>query len=123
MPTSTIRLFRLRRARNTISVRQPVCRAIRSVDYNDVSVKNNDYIGFTNKKILSSSPDKTEALTALCDRLGIADKDIVTVIYGADASDADKASVREAFASRYSGKEFYEIDGMQEVYDFIVIME
>ena len=100
-----------------------VCRAIRSVDYNDVSVKNNDYIGFTNKKILSSSPDKTEALTTLCDRLGIADKEIVTVIYGADASGADKARVREAFASRYTGKEFYEIDGMQEVYDFIVIME
>ncbi|MBQ9557777.1 MAG: DAK2 domain-containing protein [Clostridia bacterium] len=100
-----------------------VCRAIRSVDYNDVSVKNNDYIGFTNKKILASSPDKTEALTALCDRLGVADKDIVTVIYGADASEADMERVREAFASRYSGKEFYEIDGMQEVYDFIVIIE
>ena len=100
-----------------------VCRAIRSVEYNDVSVKNNDYIGFTNKKILSSSPDKTEALLSLCDALGIAEKDIATVIYGADADDADKEKVREAFASHYSGKEFYEIDGMQEVYDFIIILE
>ena len=100
-----------------------VCRAIRSVEYNDVSVKNNDYIGFTNKKILSSSPDKTEALISLCDALGIVEKDIATVIYGADADDADKEKVREAFASHYSGKEFYEIDGMQEVYDFIIILE
>ncbi|MBR7083138.1 MAG: DAK2 domain-containing protein [Clostridia bacterium] len=100
-----------------------VCRAIRSVEYNDVSVKNNDYIGFTNKKILSSSPDKTEAMISLCDALGIAEKDIATVIYGADADDADKEKAREAFASHYSGKEFYEIDGMQEVYDFIIILE
>ncbi len=100
-----------------------VCRAIRSIEYNDVSVKNNDYIGFTNKKILSSSPDKTESLISLCDALGIAEKDIATVIYGADADDADKEKVREAFASHYSGKEFYEIDGMQEVYDFIIILE
>ncbi|MBQ6553330.1 MAG: DAK2 domain-containing protein [Clostridia bacterium] len=100
-----------------------VCRAIRSVEYNDVSVKNNDYIGFTNKKIISSSPDKTEALRLLCDRLGIAEKDIATVFYGADATDADKENVRALFASQYSGKEFYEIDGKQEVYDFIVILE
>ena len=100
-----------------------VCKAIRSVDYNDVSVKNNDYIGFTNKKVLSSDPDKIAALKALCDALGIADKEIATVIYGADATDEDKARVRETFGSYYSGMEFYEIDGKQEVYDFIVILE
>ena len=100
-----------------------VCKAIRSVDYNDMSVKNNDYIGFTNKKILSADPDKIAALKALCDALGIAEKEIATVIYGADAADEDKARVRETFGSYYSGMEFYEIDGKQEVYDFIIILE
>ena len=100
-----------------------VCKAIRSVDYKDLSVKNNDYIGFTNKKVISSNADKTEALKELCVGLGIDSKDIATVVFGADASEDDKVAVRNMFSNDFGGKEYYEIDGKQEVYDFIIILE
>ena len=100
-----------------------VCKAIRSVEYKDLSVKNNDYIGFTNKKVLSSSPDKTEALKGLCVGLDIESKDIATVVFGADATEADRNAVRDMFSHDFKGKEFYEIDGKQEIYDFIIILE
>lgn len=100
-----------------------VCRAIRSVDYEELSVRNNDYVGMTYKRILSADPDKIGALKGLCESLDIASREIATVIYGADASDDDKERVRSLFAEAYAGKEFYEIDGGQEIYDFIIILE
>ena len=100
-----------------------VTRAIRDVDYKDLSVKNNDFIGFTNKKVLSASQDKTEALHGLCEQLAIAEKSIATVIFGEGASETDRNDVRRMFAERFPDKEFYEIDGEQEIYDFIVILE
>ncbi len=100
-----------------------VCKAIRSVEYRDISVKDNDYIGFTNKKVMSSDTDKTEALKTLCEKLDISQKDIITVFYGSDASEEDKQKVREMFKNDYKNKEFYEVNGDQDVYDFIVVLE
>ena len=100
-----------------------VCKAIRSVEYRDLSVRNNDYIGFTNKKVLSSDPDKIAALKKLCDELDIAGKEIATLIFGADATEEDKERARSMFSGEFGDKEYYEIDGKQEIYDFIIILE
>lgn len=100
-----------------------VCRAIRNVDYPELSVRKDDYIGFVYKNILSDNPDKIAALKELCESLKIADKEIATVIYGAEATDNDRENVRSLFRSDYADKEFYEIDGGQEIYDFIVVLE
>ena len=100
-----------------------VCKAIRNVDYKDISVKNNDYIGFTNKKVLSSDEDKVSALSGLCSKLDMSKKEIATVFYGLDASEEDKQRVRELFKTNYRDKEFYEVDGNQEIYDFIIVLE
>ncbi|MBP5657491.1 MAG: hypothetical protein J6X52_03085, partial [Clostridia bacterium] len=96
---------------------------IRNVEYRDISVKNNDYIGFTNKKVLSADEDKIVALATLCEKLKLEDKDIVTVFYGADATDEDKRRVRELINGKYKDKEFYDVDGKQEIYDFIIVLE
>lgn len=100
-----------------------VTRAIRDVDYRDLSVKNNDFIGFTNKKVLSAAPDRVEALRRLCEQLSIAEKSIATVIFGEDVGEDDRDAVRKMFRERFPDKEYYEIDGEQEIYDFIVILE
>ncbi len=100
-----------------------VCRAIRSVDYKDLSVRTNDYIGFSDKSVLSSDRDKIAALKELCVALDIASKEIVTVIFGADASEEDKRRAKSMFSEYFGDKEYYEIDGKQEIYDFIAILE
>lgn len=100
-----------------------VCRAIRDVSYHNIDVKNEDYIGFTNKKVLSSSASKVEALYDLTKELGIDEKDIITICYGADVTEEEKEEVRNIYKKNNPNLEFYEIDGMQEVYDFIAILE
>ena len=100
-----------------------VCRAIRNYESASVAVKSDDYIGFTSKKILSSNADKVAALDELCEKLSISDREIATVIFGAEATESDRERVRALFAEKYSDKEYYEIDGNQEIYDFIIILE
>ena len=100
-----------------------VCKAIRSVSYRDIDVKNEDYIGFTNKKVLSSNENKVNALYDMTVSLGLNEKDIITIIYGADVTNSEKEEVRAIFSKKNPNVEFYEIDGKQEVYDFIAILE
>ena len=100
-----------------------VCKAIRSVSYKDIDVKNEDYIGFTNKKVLSSNENKVQALYDMTVALGLNEKDIITIVYGVDVNDQEKEEVRTTFAEKNPNVEFYEIDGKQEVYDFIAILE
>ena len=100
-----------------------VCKAIRDVSYYDIDVKNDDYIGFTNKKVLSSSPSKVQALYDMTKALGLDTKDIITICYGGDVTEEEKEEVRKIYKENNPNVEFYEIDGMQEVYDFIAILE
>ena len=100
-----------------------VCKAIRDVNYSDIKVKNDDYIGFTNKKVLSSNINKIDALYDMTKALGLDEKDIITIIYGADVTDSEKEKVRNVYQEMNPNLEFYEIDGKQEVYDFIAILE
>lgn len=100
-----------------------VCKAIRDVTVNGVEVKNDDYIGFTDKTMLASTPDKTETLVRLCEALGLAEKEFLTLVYGADATDEEKIGMRGKVAEKFPDAEIYEIDGKQEVYDVIAIIE
>jgi len=100
-----------------------VCKACRDYASEDVVVTEEDYVGLSAKQLLSASPDKVMALKELCVKLGIEDRDIATVIFGTDATEEDRERVRELFAGEWPSKEFYEIDGQQELYDVIVILE
>ena len=100
-----------------------VCQAIRDVSYKDIDVKNDDYIGFTNKKVLSADTNKVKALYNLTIKLGLMDKDLLTIIYGESVTESEKEEVRKLYQEKHPNIEFYEIDGKQEVYDFIAILE
>lgn len=99
-----------------------ITKAIRDANLNGVEIKNGNYIGFTDKTMYSSAPTAPETFRILCERLGIAEKNFLIVIYGATASEEDKQKVRE-YAQSLNNIEFYEIEGGQEVYDFILIIE
>ena len=99
-----------------------ITKAIRDANLNGVEIKNGNYIGFTDKTMYASEPTAAETFEKLCDRLGIAEKNFLIVMYGATALEEDKEKVR-AYAESLKNIEFYEIEGGQEVYDFILIIE
>ena len=99
-----------------------ITRAIRNAKLNGVEIHDGDYIGFTDKKMFASCKKPLDTFVTLCNKLGINEKSFLIVIFGAGAKEEDKTAVAE-YAGSLSGIEYYAIEGGQEVYDYIVIVE
>ena len=57
------------------------------------------------------------------EKLNFSDYDICLLIRGKAADSAEAEEVKNTILSQYHGKEVYVIDGMQDIYDYILILE
>ena len=103
------------------SVTGLVARSVRDTSLNGVKIEKDDYMGFTGKEMIASTTDKIETFKALAKHLTDGRSFLIS-IYGKDATSLDKEAARRA-AEELCGIEFYEVDGGQDVYDFILIAE
>ncbi len=85
--------------------------------------KAGEYIGFVGKDILSSEPLRFDAVTKTIDKLDFADHEICLILVGADANEEEASKIEAYINSKYRGKEVYVINGKQEIYDYILILE
>ncbi len=100
-----------------------VARAVRSTELNGVQVEKDQYMGFTDGKMLLCEKTKAEAVIALVQKLGVAEKEFVIVVYGNTVTADEKNLFRMHMSKRYPRVETYEIEGGQDVYDFLLIVE
>ncbi len=105
------------------SVSGMVARAIRDANMNGVAVRENQFVGYSGKDIILSSPDKVSAALALTGKLGGAGRDFIIVFYGEEVSEAERTAYRDGVKSQFPDSEFYEIDGGQKIYDFIIVLQ
>ena len=96
--------------------------AVRDANLNGVTIKTGDYIGFTDKTVYVSTTDKIQAFKALAEKMGISEKPFLIAVYGKNVTDADKDAVRE-YSKQFKNLEFYDVNGGQDVYDFILIFQ
>jgi len=82
-----------------------------------------EYIGFVGKDILVSHPSRYEAVCVTVDKLGFENYDICLLIVGKDACEEEAQEIERYISSKYRGKEVYIINGKQEIYDYILILE
>ena len=82
-----------------------------------------DYIGFVGKNILAVNRSRFDAACATVDSLADKEFDICILIRGKDASAEETAKIEEYISSKYPRKEVYTIEGMQDIYDYILILE
>jgi dihydroxyacetone kinase-like predicted kinase len=97
--------------------------SVRDANIDGVEIEKGQYIGFTDKIMRVACDDKIQTFTALADNLQAGSKDFMIAVYGNGVTESEKQAVRELVSEKYSSLEFYEIDGGQEVYDFIMILE
>ena len=105
------------------SVTGMITSSIRSVTLDGIDVKEGEYIGFTNKTMLASTPDKIETFKLLTEKLDAKNKEFMIVFMGEDVTKCERAAVEALASEQYKNLEFYALDGGQEVYDFIIILE
>ena len=100
-----------------------VARSVRSTTLNGVDVVDGEYMGFTDHNMLVCKPTKTEAVQALTFALNAEQKEFVIAVYGKSVTQAEKQEFRAFMEQTYPKVETYEIDGGQDVYDFMLIIE
>lgn len=86
-------------------------------------VQAGEYIGFEGKEILAADGSRFQTVCRTIEKLNFSNYDICLLICGKAADSAEAQKVKNTVLSRYPGKEVYVIDGMQDIYDYILVLE
>lgn len=100
-----------------------ISHCVRDAVIDDVEMHVGDYIGFVGKELLAVNENRFGAVCESIERIGLANYDICIVICGRDATDKEAEQIEAYVVSHYRGKEVYIINGGQDVYDYILIIE
>ena len=100
-----------------------VSRAVRDTEMNGVAVKKDDFIGFAGDTVYTDSPDRNTAAIELCEAAKAQRYDIMLLVCGADATEAEAQALYNELHKKYRRTEIVMIDGGQPIYDYIIILE
>ncbi len=100
-----------------------ISHCVRDASIEDSEIHTGDYIGFSGKELLGKSAVRTEALLQTLENIGFRKYDICILFVGRDAGMEEGERMEAEISKRYKGKEVYLINGNQEVYDYIVVIE
>lgn len=100
-----------------------VTRSVRDTHLGGIEINKNDYIGFAGKQMLADDATVAGAAQKLLGALAPEEKEVLIAICGKETRAADMAEVRDFVAQNYPRLELYEIDGGQDVYHFIFVLE
>ena len=102
-----------------------VTKAIRDTEIDDIQVHKDDFLGIIDGKIAVDNPDLINTTVEMIQKMLDEDSEIITVMYGSDATKKDAEAVIEKIkaASDDDDLEFEVHDGGQPVYYFLVSVE
>lgn len=100
-----------------------ISRCVRDANIENSEIHTGDYIGFSGKALLGKSTVRTEALLETLENVGLEKYDICILFVGRDAGMEEGERMEAEISKRYKGKEIYIINGNQEVYDYIIVIE
>lgn len=99
-----------------------VSKAIRDSEMDGVSMKEGDYLGILDGRILSASPDRSALVMDFAAKAGASDHDVILLFPGADADMAEVSTLVSKLQSTYPKTEFMLTEGGQPVYDYIIVL-
>lgn len=97
--------------------------AVRNTEMNGVKVHEGDYISFCGKEMIASEPELLDATMKLLDGMEAADRDIVNIFYGKSVEEDVVDELVEKIEETYPDIEVQTLNGGQDVYHFIVVVE
>ena len=98
--------------------------SVRDTSVGGMEIKEGDNIGFLGKELCACAPTREECLKQLFLQVeGLEDKEIVTVMYGVDATDEDRELVQTLVEELCPDAELLEYDCGQELYCLLISLE
>ena len=100
-----------------------ISHCVRNASIDGTELHAGEYIGFVGKNLLSVNKERLDTVCETIDKIGLASYDVCIVFCGKDATDEEAEKIDAYVKSHYRGKEVYIINGGQDVYDYIIIVE
>lgn len=97
--------------------------AVRDTSIDGVEIHKDDYMALAEGKIILSTPNMFDAATKVLAELIDEDCEIVTVIYGEDATDEDVAKIENFINEQFDYVDVEVVEGKQGLYPFIFSIE
>lgn len=98
--------------------------AVRDSVNNGMNIKEGQYIGISKGGVKAVDDDVVGCALKLLESVeGIEDRSVITVFYGVDAKEGNRAKLREGIEEKYPLIDFIEIEGEQTIYPFIIAVE
>ncbi len=97
--------------------------AVRDAKMGGMEIHKGDYIGFCGKDMLSCEKDRLQAATKLAASLNAGSHEIMIAIYGKSVAGGERDEFHRAMKESYPRLELYDIDGGQEIYDYLLILQ
>jgi len=100
-----------------------ISHCVRDATIDGKEIHTGDYIGFVGKDMLSVNESRLVTVCESIDALNFSKYDFCILICGKDATDEEAQRIEAYIKARYKNKELYIINGGQDVYDYIMIVE
>lgn len=100
-----------------------VCPAVRESHLGGVAVKEGDFIGIVGKEILCAAPTAAKAANELLGHIDCADKAVIITLCGKDSTCEEAEEISGIIGENLPELEAYVIDGKQDVYPYIFILQ
>lgn len=100
-----------------------ITHSVRNADINGVSIDKDAYIGFTDKKMLASDGNKIDTAMLLLDKLNAKSHEFLIAVFGKEMTESEREEFTARMSAEYPMMEVYTIDGGQEVYDLMLILQ
>ena len=100
-----------------------ITHSVRDADIDGVSIDKDAYIGFTDKKMLASDGNKIDTAMLLLDKLNAKSHEFLIAVFGKEMTDIERGEFTARMSAEYPMMEVYTIDGGQEVYDLMLILQ
>ena len=100
-----------------------VTRSVRDSHLGGMEIAKDDYIGFAGKEMLADKKTVAAAACELIDKIDMADRTVLIAICGKEATREDMDAVRAFVRKNCPDVELFEIDGGQDIYPFIFVIE
>ena len=100
-----------------------ISHCVRDATIDGKEIHTGDYIGFVGKEMLAVGESRLVTVCESIDALNFSKYDFCILICGKDATDEEAQRIEAYIKARYKNKELYIINGGQDVYDYIMIVE
>lgn len=97
--------------------------SVRNTKIGDISINKGDFIGICNNQIVTAKRNRIDALKELIKLSNASEKDLLTIIYGKDATNKELASIKKFVEKNYEDLEIEIIDGGQDIYSYITVLD